>query len=46
MLGDEVVTDVLETGEGQGANVVDDVRHGWFGFERFERNSKVGGILD
>jgi hypothetical protein len=31
VLGDEVVADVLEAGEGQGADVVDDVRHGWFG---------------
>jgi hypothetical protein len=32
VLGDEVVADVLEVGEGQGADVVDDVRHGRFGF--------------
>ena len=31
VLGGEVVADVLEVGEGQGVDVVDDVRHGRFG---------------
>ncbi len=42
VLRDEVVADVLETGEGQGTDVVDNVRHGCLSFKSFERDSKRG----